>query len=79
MSGRVRVKNGKLVKVEKRSRRNDKRQPGSVKVWLDESSGMVWESVDIHHGRTTQRYRGPLGKTLDAAHSTLSDILKTGV
>ncbi len=40
---------------------------------------MVWESVAVHHGRTTQTYRGPLGKTLEAAHASLSEILKTGI
>lgn len=63
----------------KKSHKNLKRQPGSLKVWLNEQNGYVHEAVHIHNGRITRRYVGPEAKTLDVAHQFLTLDLKKGV
>ncbi len=61
------------------SKRNKVRQPGSLKIWVDEVSGLFWASVRVHHGRVTDIYRGPHGKTIEAAVDGLNIALKAGV
>lgn len=61
------------------SKRNKVRQPGSLKIWIDDSSEWFWASVLVHHGRTTDIYRGPHAKTVEGAVEALNDHLKLGV
>lgn len=59
----------------KKSHKNVKRQPGSLKVWLS-ADNYVHETVNVHHGRVTRRLVGPQGKTLDVAHEFFKEELK---
>jgi hypothetical protein len=61
------------------SKRNKKRQPNSMKIWVDETTDMLWASVRVHHGRVTDIYRGPHSKTVEGAVEALNDHLKLGV
>lgn len=67
----------KTAGQRKKSYRNVKRQPGSLKVWVNDTNGYVWESVHVHHGRITEQYNGPEGATLDIAHEFIKLDLKT--
>lgn len=66
----------KTAGQRKKSHENLKRQPGSLKVWLNETNGYVHETVQVHHGRVTRPYIGPEAKTLDIAHQFMSLDLK---
>lgn len=60
----------------KKNHQNTKRQADSLKVWYNEKTGMVHETVNVHHGRVTRRLVGPEGKTLDVAHEFFKLELK---
>lgn len=61
------------------SKRNKIRQAGSLKIWIDDQSKWFWASVRVHHGRTTDLYRGPHASTVEGAVEALNDALKSGI
>lgn len=63
----------------KKSHKNVKRQASSLKVWFNEQTGQIWESVVVHNGKVSRRINGPEAATLELAHELLTDALKSGV
>ena len=63
----------------KKSHKNVKRQPGSLKVWLNEKTGDVHLRVNVHNGRVTRTIIGPEAGDPDTALQFLTNKLKEGV
>lgn len=58
-----------------RNQPNQKRQPGSLKVWHEPNSNTVWVSADVHNGRVTRRVRGPQARDMQTA----LDLIKSNL
>lgn len=52
-----------------------KRQPGSFKMWIDETTGLFWASTIIHQGRASRQVNGPLCTSKEEARDSLSRYL----
>lgn len=62
--------------MAKKSKRNTKRQRGSLKVWRTDDSGLFWEKVMVHHGRITLPVTGPEAPDVEVAHELMKTHLK---
>lgn len=63
----------------KKSHKNVKRQPGSLKLWKNEHNGFIHEVVNVHRGRVTIKLVGPESQVPDVAHEFFKTELKAGL